>query len=413
MSVLKRLSVIKTHLSGLPKVYLFPVLFLSAVVSCAQMPVKSGVALEKKVQTGADQTSEYLPLLTGKTVALVANPTSIIGKTHLVDSLKSLKVNLTLVFAPEHGFRGEAEAGESVADGIDKKSGVRVVSLYGNHKKPSDDDLKGIDIVVFDIQDVGARFYTYISTLQYVMEACADHQVEILVLDRPNPNGHYADGPVLDPKYASFVGMQPIPVVHGMTIGEYAGMLIGEKWLSTTNECRLKVVRMKNWRHSDEYVLPVPPSPNLPNQASIRLYPSLCLFEGTNVSLGRGTGLPFQCYGFPGNLSGDFRFTPVSLPGKALNPPFKDVECTGENLSADAKSNRYSRLELKWLIKAYNACPDKNSFFNDFFNKLAGTDLLARQIREGLTESDIRKSWEPELEKFKKIRSAYLLYPAN
>lgn len=363
------------------------------------------------VLTGAAQTKEYLPLLRGKNVAVVANPTSMIGNTHLVDSLIRLKVNLVLVFAPEHGFRGEAEAGESVTGGVDKKSGVRVVSLYGNHKKPTEEDLKGVDIVVFDIQDVGARFYTYISTLQYVMEACADQHIQFLLFDRPNPNGHFVDGPVLNPKYASFVGMQPIPVVHGMTMGEYAGMLIGEKWLNTSNKCSLKVVPLKNWKHSDDYILPVAPSPNLPNQASVRLYPSLCLFEGTNVSLGRGTVLPFQCYGFPGNKSGDFTFTPVSMPGKAVNPPYKDVECRGENLSDEAKKKRYDRLELRWLIAAYQSAVDKENFFNDFFVKIAGTDVLAKQIREGITESDIRKSWEPDLTAFMKIRSSYLLYP--
>lgn len=392
-------------------VHLLITLLLFSGGSCAQVPRKINVSLPERAVTGAEQTDAYLPLLRNKAVALVANPTSRIGRTHLVDSLLSLKVKVQLVFAPEHGFRGEAEAGETVSDGIDKRTGVRVVSLYGSHKKPSSDDLKGIDVVVFDIQDVGVRFYTYISTLQYVMEACCDLNITVLILDRPNPNGHYVDGPVLDKKFSSFVGMQPVPVVHGMTVGEYAGMLIGESWLTAATACRLKVIPVLHWKHADDYTLPVPPSPNLPNQAAIRLYPSLCLFEGTNVSLGRGTPLPFQCYGFPGNDSARFKFVPLSIPGKAVTPPFMNRECAGEDLSQEAAALRYDRLEIRWLLKAYQAYPDKGAFFNDFFSKLAGSGELERQIRAGLTESDIRSSWEPGLRKFKAIRAKYLLYP--
>lgn len=392
-------------------VYLLMTLSLLSGVSCAQASRKVNPSLPERVVTGAEQTDAYLPLLRDKAVAVVANPTSRIGMTHLVDSLLALKVKVQLVFAPEHGFRGEAEAGETVSGGVDQRTGVRVVSLYGNHKKPTAGDLKGIDLVVFDIQDVGVRFYTYISTLQYVMEACSDLDIAVLVLDRPNPNGHYVDGPVLDKKFSSFVGMQAVPVVHGMTVGEYAGMLIGENWIPAAASCRLKVIPVLHWKHADDYTLPVPPSPNLPNQAAIRLYPSLCLFEGTNVSLGRGTSLPFQCYGFPGNASARFKFVPVSIPGKAVSPPFMNRECAGEDLSQEAAAYRYDRLEIKWLLKAYQAYPDQRTFFNDFFSKLAGTDELERQIRAGLTESDIRKSWEPELRQFKAIRAKYLLYP--
>lgn len=364
-----------------------------------------------QIVTGASRFDIYLQELKGKKVGIVANPTSIVNGTHLVDTLLALGVQIEVVFAPEHGFRGEAEAGETVNSGVDAKTGVKVVSLYGNHKKPTDADLKGVNQLVFDIQDVGVRFYTYISTLQYVMEACAALEIPVMVLDRPNPNGHYVDGPVLKKQYASFVGMQPIPVVHGMTMGEYASMLNGEGWLEDSLRCRLKVVQMKNWTHATDYSLPVPPSPNLPNDAAVRLYPSLCFFEGADVSVGRGTELPFQCYGFPGNTKGDFRFTPVSIPGKAKNPPYLNQECIGKNLSKNATAKRYDKLHLEWLIEAYRAFPVKEKFFNAFFLKLAGTPELQQQIETGMSAEEIRESWKPDLEKFQKIRSRYLLYP--
>lgn len=365
------------------------------------------------VITGAERTAEYLPLLKGKNIAIVGNPTSQIRGTHLVDSLISLKMRVKLVFAPEHGFRGEAEAGEQVSDGIDLKSGVKVVSLYGNHKKPSTDDLKNIDIVVFDIQDVGVRFYTYISTLQYVMEACADNKIPLIIFDRPNPHGYYVDGPVLDTAYRSFVGMQPIPVVHGMTIGEYALMLSGEHWLNLKNECKTTVIKMQGWDHKTVYQLPVPPSPNLPTPASINLYPSLCFFEGTKVSVGRGTDLPFQQIGYPGNPEGVKEFIPQSIPGKAKNPPHEGRICTGFDLTDFGKmyADHGGKLYLNWLIQLYKEAPDKSDFFIPFFEKLAGNNTLRKQIIDGETEDQIRNSWGDDIEKFKLVRKKYLLYP--
>ena len=363
------------------------------------------------MQTGAAQSEAYLGILKNKRVAVVANPTSIVENTHLVDTLIAAGIHVVKVFAPEHGFRGEAEAGEDVSGGIDKKTGVQVVSLYGNHKKPLKEDLAGIDLVVFDIQDVGVRFYTYISTLQYVMESCAVENIPILVLDRPNPNAHFIDGPVLKKEFASFVGMQEIPVVYGMTIGEYALMLNGEFWLADSLHCKLQVIKLKNWTHADDYSLPVPPSPNLPNQASVRLYPSLCFFEGTEVSLGRGTEFPFQCYGFPDNKSGSFEFTPVSIPGKAKTPPLMGKVCKGELLKDFAERNRPESIRLTWLISAYEHYPDQSKFFNSFFNTLSGNSTLKEQIVSHLSEERIRASWQPDIERFKLIRKKYLLYP--
>lgn len=394
-------------------------LLLSCSVACSQRArqqeinlsghqVKSAVLSD--IKTGADQTAIWLPMLKGRKVAVAANPTSIIAGTHIVDTMLALGVNLACVFAPEHGFRGEAEAGESVVGGIDKKSGVKVISLYGDHKKPTSSDLHGIEIIVFDIQDVGVRFYTYISTLQYLMEAAASYGIPLVVLDRPNPHGNYLDGPVLDKKFSSFVGMQPIPVVYGMTIGEYATMLNGEGWLAVAQKCDLKVVVMKNWNHQSDYTLPIPPSPNLPNGESIRLYPSLCFFEGTVVSVGRGTAMPFQCFGYP-DFAGDFKFTPMSIPGKAKEPPFMGRECTGIDLRGFFKSTRPDKIELDWLIAAYKKYPVKSEFFNSFFEKLAGTDRLRTQIEQGWSAAKIRDSWQAEMAEFKKTRSKYLLYP--
>ncbi|MBL7923216.1 MAG: DUF1343 domain-containing protein [Bacteroidia bacterium] len=377
--------------------------FMLSMVSCkAQIPAGA-------MKTGADQTEKWLPVLKGKQVALAANPTSMIGKVHLVDSMLRLGIRFRAVFAPEHGFRGNAEAGELVEGGVDKESGVKVISLYGDHKKPLPSDLEGIDIIVFDIQDVGVRFYTYISTLQYMMEAAAATRKPLLILDRPNPHGNYTDGPVLDTAYRSFVGMQSVPVIHGMTVGEYATMLNGERWLEGGLPCDLSVVRMLNWKHSDDYQLPVAPSPNLPNTASIRLYPSLCFFEGTAVSLGRGTDLPFQCYGFPGNPGGTYAFTPQSIKGKSVRPMYEGQECRGERL--DKEAFRFDRLQLKWLLKAYKNFPEKDKFFNPFFDKLAGGTSLREQIIAGWDEERIRSSWQSGLESFRSIRSKYLLYP--
>lgn len=364
-----------------------------------------------QVMVGADQTAQYVPLLTGKRVAVVANQTSVIGDIHLVDSLLRLGIDIRRVFGPEHGFRGKADAGEHLADNIDAATGLPVVSLYGKHRKPTATDMDSLDIVIFDIQDVGVRFYTYISTLHYVMEACAENNVPLLVLDRPNPNGFYVDGPVLDTaRVRSFVGMHPVPLVHGMTIGEYAMMLNGEHWLKNGEVCQLMVVPCKNYTHRTHYQLPIKPSPNLPTYRSVLLYPSLGLFEGTFMSVARGTDFPFEAIGHPDYNVAPFRFTPHSVEG-AKYPPFKDVQCRGydlrqisiESLEADA------RINLKWLIDSYNYFLSKPDFFQSFVDKLAGPELR-KQIEKGMTEAEIRQSWQDGLRDFQQIRKKYLLY---
>ncbi|MCC6384264.1 MAG: DUF1343 domain-containing protein [Bacteroidia bacterium] len=367
---------------------------------------------EQVVKTGADRTELYLPLIRGKTIALVVNQTSLIAKTHLIDSLLAMGIKIQRIFAPEHGFRGEADAGEAIIDGKDQKTKLPVISLYGQKKKPVPGDLTGIDIVVFDIQDVGTRFYTYISTLSLVMEACAEAKIQVLVLDRPNPNGYYIDGPVLKPGFESFVGMHPIPVVYGMTIGEYAQMVNGEGWLKNGIHCELKVIPCGNYDHNTSYSLPVKPSPNLPNMASIYLYPSLCFFEGTAISIGRGTAFPFQVIGFPEFKEGDIEFTPVSTPGVVNHPPFENQKCSGIDLRYFGTEfiRNYRGIYLFWLINMYHDWPDKNTFFNSFFNKLAGNDLLMNQIKSGVPESGIKKSWQNDIQQFKRIRGKYLLY---
>jgi uncharacterized protein YbbC (DUF1343 family) len=365
---------------------------------------------QAQVVTGAERTGEYLPLLKGKRVALLVNQTAIIGRTHLVDSLLKLHVQIVKIFSPEHGFRGNADAGEKVGNATDEQTGLPIVSLYGKHRKADANDLKDVDVLIFDIQDVGTRFYTYISSLQELMESAAENNKPLIILDRPNPNGHYVDGPVLDTAYRSFVGMQPIPIVHGMTVGEYAGMLNGEHWLKNGAQCKLTVVTCQHYDHHTFYQIPVKPSPNLPNMTAIFLYPSLCFFEGTALSLGRGTELPFQVFGsplFPHNL---FAFTPHSTAG-AKEPPLKDVTCYGYNLS-DVHAEKDGRIQLKWLIQAYQMFPDKAKFFIPFFNKLAGNSTLQEQIKAGMDEAAIRKSWEPALTNFKTIRKKYLLYGA-
>ena len=365
----------------------------------------------KDLKVGAERMEAYLPLIKGKRIAIVANQTSRIGTTHLVDSLYKLGIKIKSVFAPEHGFRGEQGAGEKISNGVDAKTGIRIISLYGKHLKPTKADLEGTDVILFDIQDVGARFYTYISTLQYVMEACAEQNKLLIILDRPNPNGFYVDGPVLDTAYRSFVGMNSIPVVHGMTIGEYAKMLNGEKWLKRKKMCSLKVIKVQGYTHKDLYQLPVRPSPNLPNMTAVYLYPSLCFFEGTRVSLGRGTELPFQCIGYPGFKGGNFEFTPKDLPGIALNPPYKDSLCQGLDLRSATRDSVFTRLNLQWLIQFYASYPEKEAFFIPFFEKLAGTALLRKQIESGKNEDVIRKSWMQKLVQFKAVRKKYLLYP--
>ena len=361
---------------------------------------------------GAERTELYFPFIKKKNVAVVANPTSVIGSKHLVDSLIGSKIKVKCVFAPEHGFRGDAEAGEHLDNGVDKKSGVKVISLYGKHYKPTKEDLKGVHLVLFDIQDVGVRFYTYISTLQYVMEACIENNIPLIVLDRPNPNGFYIDGPVLDTSFKSFVGMQPIPVVHGMTIGEYATYLNGEYFKAKKKQCSLKVIPVSNWNHKSHVLISIPPSPNLPNMEAIYLYPSLCFFEGTKISVGRGTNKPFQVFGYPDNKSGDYYFTPVSVPGKAKSPLYENQKCRGFDVSeyGDKFASSSGQLNLNWIIQLYAEANNKNDFFNSFFDKLAGTDSLKKQIEAGLSENEIRNTWGEKLEVFKLVRKKYLLY---
>jgi uncharacterized protein YbbC (DUF1343 family) len=365
----------------------------------------------KIVIPGAWQIETYLPLMKGKTVAIAANQTSTVGKTHLVDTLLKSGVKISAIFAPEHGFRDLADAGAHISDGKDPVTGLRILSLYGSHQKPTSEDLAGIDIVVFDIQDVGVRFYTYISTLHYVLEACAENGVKCIILDRPNPNGFYYDGNIADTNYRSFVGIDPVPVVHGMTPGEYAGMLNGEGWLKNNAVCDLEVIKCLNYDHSTYYELPVKPSPNLPNQNSVYLYPSTCWFEGTKISPGRGTPYPFQVFGSPQLPDRGFSFTPESVPG-AKNPPLLGQKCFGTDLRNALKDGIVPApgINLEWLLSAYWDYPDKESFFNSYFDVLASGPVLREQIQKGMTEDEIKASWKEGLEKFGTIRAKYMLY---
>lgn len=342
----------------------------------------------------------------------MVNQTSTIEANHLVDSLVRAGFIIQTIFAPEHGFRGEAEAGAIIKNQIDEKTGIQVVSLYGKKKMPDSTDLSKIDLLVFDIQDVGVRFYTYISTLHYVMDAAAMFKIPLLVLDRPNPHGHYIDGPVLEPSFKSFVGMHQVPIVHGLTIGEYAKMINGEGWLTNQAKCKLEVIQMENYNRNQAYVLPIPPSPNLPNMQAVRLYPSICLFEGTTISLGRGTDAPFQWIGHPNYPVKNFSFKPVKIPGKAENPPHLNQVCFGldfSNLSTDSLF-LIKKINLNILISFYNAMPNATSFFNDFFDKLAGNSALRNQILAGKSEIEIRQSWEKGLASYQKTREKYIIY---
>ncbi len=388
-------------------------LFLLLMLSCgssvkvADTPAKPATIIGNPPLTGAQRPDLYLPLLSGKRVGVVTNQTGILSnELHLIDFLLQKSVNVKKIFAPEHGFRGTADAGEHIVDGKDAQTGLPVISLYGNNKKPAADQLADIDILVFDLQDVGARFYTYISSLHYIMEACAENNLPVLVLDRPNPNGAVVDGPTLEKEYASFVGMHPIPLLHGMTIGEYAQMINGEKWLKDGVQCPLQVIPCAQYERTQPYSLPLKPSPNLPNDQSINLYASLCLFEGTNVSVGRGTEKQFQIYGSPFLPKGNFSFTPMPNFG-AKDPLYRAQVCNGEDLSQIAK---VQSLELKWLLKAYATTQDKSKFFNAFFTKLAGTKTLQQQIEAGVSETEIKKTWKPGIAAFLKMRQPYLIY---
>ena len=383
----------------------FVLLNLWVATACASTQADT----PKSLKTGAEQTNLYVPNLKGKTIALVVNHTSMIGKTHLADSLLSLGIKIKTIFAPENGFRGTADAGEHVANGIDKKTGLPIISLYGNNKKPNGAQLEGIDIVIFDVQDVGVRFYTYTSTMHYVMEACAEQSKKLLILDRPNPNGHYVDGQVLDKKFASFVGLNPVPVVHGCTVGELAQMINGESWLAGNKTCNIQIIKCLGYKHSTSYDPPIAPSPNLPNIQSMLLYPSICLFEGTVVSVGRGTDKQFQVIGSPNPKNGSFTFTPEDKLG-AKNPPQKGKLCFGKDLSqTDARKQGFS---LSYVIDFYQKSDNKAIFFSSpsFFDKLAGSDTTRKQIIAGLTETQIRATWQTDLDKYKAIRKKYLLY---
>lgn len=409
------------------------VLAVFVFLSCSGQTLKTNNELlyDRGFKNGAENHTKYDYLLRGKKVGILTNQTGtvileyekvevskmsdgedlkeylrVFEDFHLIDFLIEKNINLQKIFAPEHGFRGTADAGELIKDGKDTKTGLPIISLYGNNKKPTKEQLSGIDIMVFDLQDVGARFYTYISSLHYLMEACAENNIPLIVLDRPNPNGSIVDGPTLEPEHKSFVGMHPIPILHGMTIGEYAKMINGEKWLKNGIQCDLTVVPCLNYKRNMAYSLPVPPSPNLPNDRAVNLYASLCFFEGTNVSVGRGTDKQFQVFGSPFLKNMSFKFTPKPNLG-VKDPMHNSKECFGKDLS---EVKNVDKLELKWLIEAYNNTQDKSKFFNNFFVKLAGTKKLQQQIEQGLSETEIRKTWEKDLEKFKEIRKKYLIY---
>lgn len=364
----------------------------------------------QQVLVGAEQSQLYLPLLQGKKVGLVGNQTSILPQStnkHVVDLLLEKGVQVKKVFVPEHGFRGTADAGEKVDNSVDQKTGLTIISLYGNNKKPSADQIKDLDVVIFDLQDVGTRFFTYISTMHYVMEACAEQGKKVIIFDRPNPNGGYIDGPMLKPGYESFVGMHNIPIVHGLTVGELAQMINGEKWLKGGLTLDLEVIPVANWTHSQAYNLPIKPSPNLPNDLSIKLYPSTCLFEGTVASLGRGTYFPFQVYGYPDPKFGVFTFTPVSIEGMSKTPPHQDKLCYGRDLRGESMNHQFT---LSYLLEAFQKSGMKEKFFNNYFNTLVGTDELKKQILAGKSEAEIRESWKAGLAEYKLKRDRYLIY---
>lgn len=379
----------------------------------SEMVIHSDTPLATDPQPGVYDVQSYLSLIKGKRVAMVVNQTSTLRKRHLVDSLLKLKVNITKVLTPEHGFRGDADAGEKVKSSMDESTGIFMISIYGDHRKPTAEDLHDIDVVIFDVQDIGVRFYTYIATMTLVMEACAEQHVPVILLDRPNPNGYYVDGPVLKKEFQSFVGMHPVPVVYGLTIGEYARMVNGEGWLANKVQCDLTVIPCKNYDHTMTYELPVRPSPNIVSLKATLLYPSTCFFEGTTCSEGRGTPIPFICFGHPKSTIGDYTFTPVSMAG-AKTPKLQDQKCKGYNLSSLSidEIRSWKRLNLKWLLMMYQGLKSQDPYFlaNNFINKLAGNKDLQEQIKAGKTEDEIRASWKNDLDAYKLMRKKYLLY---
>ena len=384
-------------------------LFINNIIHAQSEHNRAIINAEESI-VGASRTELYLPILQNKRVGIIANQTSIFSNTHLVDTLLKLEIDIKAIFTPEHGFRGSADEGTFIANSIDEKTNLPIISLYGSNKKPNREQLKDIDILLFDLQDVGTRFYTYISTMTYIMEAAAEIDIPVIVLDRPNPNGFYIDGPIMEDENTSFVGLHHIPIVYGMTIGEYALMVNGEYWLNDSLQCDLTIIPLGNYKREAIYKLPVKPSPNLPNWQSVYLYPSLCLFEGTIVSIGRGTETPFQVYGHP-LMEGEYSFIPKQKKGKRA-PLHCDKTCHGENIYnfAENYKNNKAEIELNWLINAYNQLHEKDNFFNNFFVKLSGTKDLQNQIIEGVTEDDIRHSWQAGIDDFKTTRDKYLIY---
>lgn len=382
------------------------VILVTVILLLAELPSFT------QVKCGAERTDAYFPLLKHKEIAVVANPASMIGNVHLVDSLYRGGIKIGVIFSPEHGFRKFSEAGQSIANTIDSATNIPVLSLYGKKNKPVKTDFSDIDLVVFDLQDVGVRFFTYLSTLSYMMEACAENNVPMLLLDRPNPNGFYIDGPVLEEQFSSFVGLHPVPVVYGMTIGEYAQMLNGEGWLKNGVICDLQVISLQNYTHHSRYQLPFHPSPNLRSMNAIYLYPSLCLFEGTKISVGRGTEWPFEVFGHPGLVACSYVFVPKSTKGSGQNPPFAGQNCLGGSLMNFYRDHPelLGNINLSWLIMTYKMLGNKPDFFNDFFDKLAGNSTLRNQILQDIPETEIKQSWQLGLERFKEIRRKYLIY---
>jgi uncharacterized protein YbbC (DUF1343 family) len=396
--------ILRRHLSQLPVI--FSLTFFVAVVSCAEVP------REANVEVGATQTADYFPLIEGKALGLVVNHTSVLDTTHLVDFLLAKGMNIKGIYAPEHGFKGTVERGKDVAHSVDPETEIAIFSIYGSNKKPSPEVLQGIEVMLFDMQDVGVRFFTYISTLHYVMEACAENNIPVIILDRPNPIGYIIDGPVLDTAYSSFIGMHPVPIAHGMTIGEYGQMINGEKWLKNGVQCDLTVVKVANYTHEVRYQMPVGPSPNLPDMRSVYLYPSTCLFEGTEVSEGRGTLKPFQQFGTPYYTPQTHSFVPEPIPGLSADPKYKGQTCYGYDLTEEPLDSlkQITGLNLSYILDFYAKSPDQTKFFDKFIELLSGGSTLRDQIIAGKTEEEIKASWQPGLETFKQKREKYLLY---
>ena len=398
-------SILRNLLSG----FIYYLLFIQIYACQAQSPSENG-----EILPAVNTLNDYLGHLQGKRVAVLTNQSSLAGEVHLIDTLLSegvnlvKMVNLVKIFGPEHGFRGDAPDGAIINDSVDFKTGIPIISLYGTNKKIHSRDLDDVDIVVFDMQDVGVRFFTYISTMHLAMEACAENDTEFLVLDRPNPNGYYIDGPLLDPEFKSFVGMHPIPLVHGLTVGELAKMINGEGWLKDNVQCKLTVIKARNYNHDDRYTIPVKPSPNLPNALSINLYPTLALFEGTVVSIGRGTTFPFQVIGYPDPVFGDSLFTPVSIPNMSKYPKHENKVCYGQDFREIEGDTNFT---LKYLIDFYKKSPDKETFFKDYIYKLTGNKDIVNQIKAGFSEAEIKATWQTDLEAYRELRKKYILYP--